>query len=279
VPASPNISEGQRQAYLQAMGIDCYEPRLQLSGALQSELIAISEFDQSTASASPLNNNHLQTAVDSAVVNNNVVKSTEVTSRIGSAAAAAQALLNDDVKSATVITANKVIELTEPLVAAAQAEMQTVPEFALSIIKGQQILLIDEGLSGDINPADYLQMLRNMLLALGAGKQQLSIDAFVWPMIKNSQIDQSESAARQTLQAFLAKQVAQSNIRHVILMGPTAVQYSSEQTLSAGELQQHPDLSVPVIATLSAGPMLSKPELKRQVWQHLQPLHRALQSE
>lgn len=258
------MNELQRQAYLQAMGVDSYMPRLQLPGALPSALcvipvapVAISEKPSGPLASPP----HLP--ADSQ-----------------GSAAAMQALLGES-SSARQEPSAPVGRVVEAAGEAGQSPVersgQVTPHFALSIIRGAQLLVIDDGLQGAINPSEYLQLLQNILFALGAGKQVLAIDAFVWPMVKNSQVDQSELAARQTLQAILAKQIQQLDARFVILMGDIAAHYSGAESMPAGEMIEVPDLSAPVICTQSASSLLSNPDLKACMWSQLQPLYRYLQ--
>jgi uracil-DNA glycosylase len=151
-----------------------------------------------------------------------------------------------------------------------------VPQFSLSIIRGSNILIMDDALPGHVNPQEYLQLLQNMLFALGDGRSQLVIDRFVWPISKRTQVDQSETAARQTLESFLAKQVDLLNTRYVLAMGATAVRYISAEKLDRGVFSKHPTLDAQLIHTSSAIAMLTNPSAKRDVWRDLQPLHRVL---
>jgi hypothetical protein len=153
---------------------------------------------------------------------------------------------------------------------------QQVPQFSLTVIRGQNLLIIDEGLAGHINPNEYLQLLQNMLFAVGAGKQSLSIGGFAWPMAKNSPLDQTELAARQTLQSFLGKLTEQLQARYWLLMGDTAARYVAEPDLAKGSLVAHASLSLQMIRTESAAQMLAEPTLKARVWQQLQVLSQLL---
>ena len=274
------MNELQRQAYLEAMGVDCYSPRLQLPGALPSPLCAMPAGAAQSAGA----------------VAANALVATPWQAGQGRAAAM-QALLGDkllgdkllddkllDGKPPANQPANTGKELVNAgtvdtaaeLIAAGSASRQSVPRFSLSITRANRLLLIDDGLPGHINPAEYLQLLENIVFAVGAGKQQLSIDAFVWPMSRSSQFDQSETAARQMLEAFIAKQINHLNTRYILVMGDTAAQYLSQQPLPLGELVPHPHLAVQLLRTRSACPLLSDAALKPEVWRDLQPLYRLL---
>ena len=262
------MNELQRQAYMEAMGVDCYIPRLQLPGALPSQLCDL----PLPGSAAELIE---QQAVTAPAGTGIAGQANAAPQAVGYGRAAAMQALLDEKPAAP---ASKVADVTQELVSAAKVTRQQVPQFSLSITRGNNVLLIDEGLPGDINPAEYLQLLQNIVFAVGAGKQQLFIDAFVWPMVRNShsQIDQSETAARQTLEAFIAKQIDQLSTRYILVMGDTAAQYLTQQTLPIGEFVQHPQLTAQLLRTRSAYPLLSDASRKREVWQDLQPLYRVL---
>ncbi|MEH6556361.1 MAG: hypothetical protein V7459_03990 [Oceanicoccus sp.] len=253
------INELQRLAYLEAMGVDAYTPRLQLPGALASQLCAIPVVKA-------------QASVVLATEPVQSVQSVKTPVMTKGHAAAAHALFDDQLdkkirKPAAVISVAPV---------RSQQTAQDSPQFSLSIVRASNILIIDGGLEGHINPQDYLQLLHNMLFALGAGKQQLSIDAFVWPMNKNNQIDQGEIAARQTLEAFLAKQAEQMSRRYFLVMGDVACRYVSRDPLPVGEFVKYGQLDVQLICTQSASQMLTEPDIKREVWRDLSPLYRVL---
>ncbi len=257
------MNELQRQAYMEAMGVDCYIPRLQLPAAPVSKLCAMPVVALQAVS---------EPAIATKIVTEPVATGTQ--SRASGSAAAMQALFNEG--DAPVVKKAAVIQADNNRGVKPSTHQEPVPQFALSIVRGNNILLLDEGLPATVDPSEYLQLIQNMLFALGAGKQNLSIDAFIWPMIRNSQVDQSETAARQTLQAFLAKQIDQLGASYMLLMGDIVSQYLVDDALPVGDLIQHPQLPVMVIRSLSAHRMLTEPQLKRDVWQDLQALYESL---
>ena len=268
------MNEVQRRQYLHAIGVDSYQPRLVLPGALPSTLcelpiepsvlLSIENVDSGVIQSS--NNNDNNSASNNA--NNNSSQKTNFSD--------AAKLALDTIKPAS-IPIDAVVNATMRQVEKKSQEKKVTPHFSLSIIRGENILIIDKGLPGNINPNDYLQLLKNMLFALGAGKQQVSIDAFVWPMVKSNTVDQGEVAARQTLEAFLAKQIEQLGAKYLLLMGDDAARYSCSEQLTKGQLVAQSNLGIKIIHTLSASDMLQNALLKRDVWQHLQPLYKALQ--
>ena len=269
---------------MEAMAVDCYMPRLQLPGAPVSQQCLMSELsvEQAVAPVMPSAPVDVGAVVAQAVTRAIVVpegaQSASVNKPVSGGAAVMRALFDDESKPAQAIKAanapdGQTCPSTKTEVPTAQ---RLVPEFALSIIRGSNILLIDDALPESVDSGEYLRLIQNMLFALGAGRQQLAIDAFVWPMIRNSQVDQGDTAARQTLQAFLGKQVEQLTARYVLVMGDAAAHYFIGSSVVAGKLTPHAQLPISWIAIQSASDMLAEPLLKRDVWRDLQPLRQAL---
>ena len=249
----------QRLAYLDAMTVDAYVPRLQLPGAGVSEL-CVKPADDALVAV-------LAVAEPLAIIPPTAAE-TAATPAAGKAHAAATHALFDDHSNTRVAHIAPVAPLSavdsKPLA-------KDTPQFSLSIVHASNILIIDSGLEGHINPQEYLY-------ALGAGKQQLSLDAFVWPLVKNGQVDQSERAARETLESFLEKQIEQMSKRYVLVMGEVACRYITRDELPAGKFVKHAQLDAQLIRTQSASQMLTEPKIKRDVWLDLKPLHRVLKS-
>ena len=268
------MNELQRQAYMEAMGVECLVPRLQLPGALASSLCAMPVIE-------PVQVDARQNAVAAVVAGSSSATAPAPehgATPQGSGAAASHALFDVGQNKDQDKAPSRDVKSAVAAVESAASVSKASPAFMLSVVRAGNVLLVDDGLSGSVNPNDYLQLLHNLLFALGAGKQQLSIDAFVWPISNNRQVDQSETAARQMLQAFLAKKIDQSQIPVVIVMGETAAKYVVDQPVEMGVLNEHELWQVQVIRTQSALPLLADPKLKRALWQQLQPLYQWLQA-
>lgn len=246
------MNERQRQTYLQAMGVDQYFPRVVLPGALPSSLCEVPALPveaETIAQVGAITQAEVQTSKPQPAPNLQQIKASMqiVGGNVGNVAAAQP--VNKPVRS-------------EPVEAASD-----IPHFALTIAKTESgILILDEGLSAEQDYTEYLRLLQNMLLAVGAGQQAIQLDPFVWPMVQNGQIDQSEMAAKQTLSAYLSKLIDDLSVRYLLVMGNTAEQYLA------------PVESVLLIKTVSALQMLATPTLKRQAWDDLQVLKKALQT-
>ncbi len=280
------MNELQRQAYIEAMGVDSYFPRFTLPGAAVSELCEIpSEFLQSELAAvetAVITDDALNSVQADSIspVENSVATAAVKGSAGNGSAAAMQALFADDNKRKE-YSADKTLAATSS-VEPVNTDGDIIPEFSLSIIRGANILLVDEGLNGNVDQVEYLTLLHNMLFALGAEVQQLSIERFNWPMVKSAQFDQTALAAKQTLQAFIAKQLSQLDSSYLLVMGESAKTYlaaeltSDNEKLSHGRFMSCKVLESQLICTHSASAMLINPELKREIWKDLQPLHRVL---
>lgn len=267
------MNELQRQAYMEAMGVDCYMPRLQLPGAAVSQQCVLPDLALPMTIVA-------DDAKDVSAVPAATVQARAASSGASESSRAIQALFEQPSKAESLAQGRSASSIDEAVdfIKSAAAKKQTVPSFSLSILRGSHIMLIDNAIPGHIDPNSYMQLLQNMLFALGLGKQQLSLDAFSWPMSHNSQVDQSKSAAIQTLEAFLSKRVEQDNITYLILMGETAGQYLDIEFAPDAGLGKHARLPVQFVQTHSAGLMLDQPLLKPQVWEQLQPLYHVLQT-
>jgi uracil-DNA glycosylase len=140
------------------------------------------------------------------------------------------------------------------------------------------LLLVDDCDPRQLNSQDYQRLLHNIVFALGLGKQSIEVQPFQWPMVTGGQADQGVDAARQTLQAYLARQLEEGAIKYLLLMGEAASQYAINQLPVDNALTAHQEHPVQLLSTLSASRMLTDPQLKRQLWQQLQPLWQAVNS-
>jgi hypothetical protein len=274
------MNELQRQAYIEAMGIDSYFPRFTLPGAPVSTLCELpQELLQGESVAADV---IVDTPLDSLQGNTADQAGTATARPAGGAVAAMQALFGDsDNKRKKPINTKATAQKSTEQVAATAS---VIPRFSLSVIRGANVLLVDEGLSGDADQVEYLNLLHNMLFALGAQVPQLSIERFSWPMVKSAsaQFDQTDLAAKQTLQSFIAKQLSQLDNTYLLVMGDSAKHYLAAELIAESEEVAHgcfmtcATLGAQLICTHSASAMLVNPELKRDVWKDLQPLYRVL---
>ncbi len=235
------LNELQRQAYLQSMGVDGYFPRRLLPGALASTqcelpvLPAVESIPELPARSAPKQ-------------------------RTGPVRASELLDLPQAIKPGTE---------TESL-APVQGE---IPTFSLSVsaVAGR-LLIVDDCPLAQLRNRDYLTLLQNIVLALGLGKQQLAMHSFQWPETMKGHADRGAAAASQALQAFLARQLELGGIGQLLLMGEAASRFAADKDLPRATLLPYEPAEATVLSTLSASRMLAEPELKRDLWQQLQPL-------
>lgn len=154
-----------------------------------------------------------------------------------------------------------------PVVRAAAARPQdgAIPRFALSVAPSDcGILIVDEAPPAQAARADYLRLLGNLLFALQRKNASVNLDVFMWPMIRNAQIDQGADAAREAIAAYLHKQVQSRSIHTVLLLGDTA-----QRWLPAAV---RPQLATTCVASSSAWACLRETALKRQLWNDIRHL-------
>lgn len=244
------LGERQRREYLQAMGVECLEPRLRLPGARLSELLPEQDRPVHAAASIP------------------AAAEAPAPAAIGSGAAAAQDLLGG-LSGATKPTMAR----TRAASPAPLAPSQEV-RFALSVVRAGHLLLVDDGLPAAIDPAVYLTFIRNMVFALGARAEVPTVDAFIWPLprVKAGRVDRSEDAARQVLRAYINKQLEQASAGHVLLMGETAQRYLQPQSADFSDGLS----AVTWTATTSAIAALASPQQKAALWRQLRPVADAI---
>ena len=242
------MNELQRQVYLEVMGVDSYFPRLQLPGAEPSKQCVLPVIQK---------------------------QSTAISATTQSKVIGGSSLLDSFEQNETPDYKPEQAALRSPISTDDHQVLENmIPRFTLTAISGgSDILIVDQGLdkhNGSINPAEYLQLLQNMLFAIGIQKTALSQESFIWPVIEGNQIDQTEEAAKQVLEVFIAKLLNQQQIKYLLVMGADAKHYLSLNDFENGALTFHPNWPVQVLTTDSALDMLVDPLMKKPVWQDLQ---------
>lgn len=242
------LNELQRQAYLGAMGVEVYYPRLQLVAAkpsVQCEMPVLVDV------ATPAG-----------------VKPAQADTRRGEGLASVNELLDIVVKNNPE---------TESKAVPVKARPQDTPSFNLSVtvIQGS-LLVVDDCAPDHLRSRDYQALLYNIVNALGLGQQVINSQSFQWPEAMKGHNDHSPAAAGQALQAYLARQLELGETRYLLIMGDAARRFAVNTELADGVLAPHTDHQVQQLLTLSACRMLGEPELKRDLWQQLQPLYQAI---
>ncbi len=249
------INERQRQAYLETMGVDSYFPRMPLPAAKPSEECLLPELDEI-----PLEN---AAASLSALLGSDKTDD-------GKTAEAVPAVPEEDVKAmlAEIAPADSAVA-----VKASTATPEIVPEFNLSVVIPESgLIIVDDGMDAMEDTADYLCLMQNIVFALGLGVQRLYIERFDWPMVRNIKVDQGESAARQTLQAFVMRQREQLAADTVLVMGASAHRYLLGDDVAAEQMLSVDFPAGEYLITISAQDLLQQPQKKAHLWAQLQVL-------
>jgi len=261
------MNELRRQSYLEALEIDYYHPRLLLPGADVSRLCELPRPQEPALAVA-----EVTTAAAEATVAE-VADSLRGSKNNPAMNALLDELRRSDGDSPRVKSPAVVAPQSTAVAETSSAEHR--PRFSLSIIRGADVFIIDQGLDEAVDQQAYLALLHNILFAIGAAPAQLSIDQFHWPMIKNSQVDQGETAAKQALQSFVGKQIEQLGLAYIVLMGEGPRHYLLEQA-PTGQFIADSQLGGQCIVTASALQALQSGDLKQQIWQDLMPLSRVL---
>lgn len=248
------MNELQRQAYLEAMGVEVLLPRAVLPAALpsmQCEMPDLVAVDQ------------LSLAPEINCENNNSTQVLASARRTGAMAA----LLNEVGAEKRTATLDAAAEKKEQL--RIKTSMVVIPRFCLEFFAVGRWLFIDAGAA--VGSRDYQKLLQNLCFALGLKPTGMEVIRFKWPLVEGSHIDQSESAALQTLKAFIARQAKQHQIQYIAAMGDQAKTYVSKHA----ELMDFENLGIAEVLTIpSLASAFDQPELKPIVWNAFKALLR-----
>lgn len=127
------------------------------------------------------------------------------------------------------------------------------------------------------------QLLASILKALGVAceEKDLSSMVFSWPMPDMPLEEQGAESARQTLEGFLGRRFKLLPVRHLLVLAEQSAGFLFPPEFSPANedpLFRHPHFDVSVTLTRSLNAMEAVPEIKRLVWQTLQPLKTALET-
>ena len=146
-------------------------------------------------------------------------------------------------------------------------------EVKLSLWQVTESLLVCTLVEGELANQTEMELLTNILNAIGCGIKQLpQMDLLEWPPYPNAVGDEAE--VREFLTMSLEARVAKSPIKSVLLLGDGAAnwlasEYAGQQS-DSGELTLSANTSGLLIPSL--GEMIAQPQLKAVAWQRLQRL-------
>lgn len=256
------VNELQRQAYLSALGIENYMPRMILPFAPSSvlcELPVVELQELSPAQDKQLIPAPLVSGVLTALAD--AVSTTAVTDILADVVPAK--------KTTTPINAASILEQFESKKAPA------VEPFALSLWRpATGFLIVDSRSSGAALPTELL--LNNLLRTfLPEMKPDLQEEVMRWPMIENRFVSRTADDARNELQTWLAVENELRPIERLWLMGDNAARYLlAKDVIASSALWQEHTLdsigagvnTLKAVVLPSLVEILQQPLLKARFW-------------
>lgn len=236
--------EPWRSRYLHALGVEVYLPRYPLPSAAPSI-----ELEWDEAPVEPLDDPAI-VFDDAAVIAPN----------------AKEPVLKPDLPSFDAQPDHrKAHPRVEQQKVAASTTTAAVPRLRLSIVASEGgILVIDDAFPS--SRGDAQRLIGSLLFALQQKNESTKVESFEWPLpnLRNSRIELSEQAARETLASFLQRKVA-GNIHTILLLGNAAQQWVDTPLREALAASQ-PLRWGSSVSTLA---VLGDAAFKRQWWQDL----------
>ncbi len=264
------INELQRQAYLSALGIENYMPRLILPLAPRSVVCelptpcdeSVTQSPQATALSelqnTPLSFDVTKTAVESAPAN---LVASDILSDVAQLK-----------KPIGPINAASILEQLEG------KKQPAVAPFALSLWRPVPgFLIVDSRNTGLALPTELL--LNNLLRCyLPATKPDLREEVMRWPMIENRFVSRTADDARNELQTWLAVENELRPISRLWLMGENASRYLLAKDVSPCDvywqaqsisLANNGTTSLEALVLPSLVELLQQPLLKSRLWKRV----------
>ena len=252
------MNELHRQAYLDAMGVDVYFPRILLPGAPESRLCEIPRLPDVSEPKAFSSDNSQTESVGS--------------STIGSQGRAAtmQALLAEGFEG----TLRSVRDSRQATTSKVELQRQpAAPRFILSVTRVGDIVIIDD--ASEEGSVEFQRLQQNFLSAMGLVTDRV-VSNFKWPIVENGHLDQSQSAAKQTLRLFVHNQLETTPPVALLLMGETACSYLLDNKPIMGEWLAESFANAQVLCAPSLTAALGSGQSKQLIWQAIRPLRKKL---
>jgi len=294
------MNRDRRAAYLQAMGIESWLPIKTLPSAELGHWVADSAvFNPSAAANTALS----RSTTGSANTPSDAPISVTAQNVINRSLALAEELNMGASVNTPVTTQPKAVPTADasnsaaiPVSAtSASTSNQSLDVFTLSATVCGDILIIDDISQMNFASSAYQHWLNAILLSLGqkplpdTGSIQ---DRFDWPLPDSGLFDASQKAAKEIFSAWLQRKLQENNAHWVLLMGKAAVAMHVVES-SESDANKPPSTSsdlglvaplqdrqgVQVLPTYGSGELWRQPLLKREFWQHIQPLRAAVSAD
>lgn len=270
-PVSPTVNESRRQAYLDAMGIQPFYPRRALVGAKTSPIY---EFD---TPSSP----QTQTAVDkslsektSSKVNHQLRQQLAEPGKFGVGRPEKSPTANETAVLSSSLKDEPPLESIPADVSGEELKFDLRYYFI-----SEHLAVIDEipYQHGDQSSPDSITLLAAILQALGIDSSQCDFqsNSFSWPLAKGMKVPVDEIAgARRTLLGFIRKRQEMDGFGNLLIFAGRVEELFTEQKNKDFQAE---GCNYHLTLTNSLQSMLVHPLLKKDVWQHLQPLRARLE--
>lgn len=248
--------EPRRSRYLRALGIDSYVPRVVLPGARPS--VACEWEVAAEPVASPV-------AESAAAVLEGLAPPPVTGTPAAERPVAVSRAPEIDLQPAAPRLTEQAPATPAAKPAAKSTDAEEAPRIALAIAVGGGVLVVDDAPANPAERGELQRLLGNILFALRSDGAAPVLDVFLWPMLKQPQLDRSAAAARETLAAHIQNQIQRNAVHTVLLLGGAARQWVE---IDAAGLR--------CVHSVSALECLRAPATKRQLWQdirHLAAVH------
>ncbi len=281
------LLEKQRLTYLEHLGIDNYVSNYQLPHAAPSVLLP----DELLVEPTAFSTADLQ--MDATVVLQEESATTIEQERLTAetseqegdrASPVIESLLEPSTSSVatqSIVTPHQKDDEINAVSGGDEEKAERPIRFALSIWRIQNdVLVIDSRQPGAALPTEKL--LQNILRSIHLPLAQLPPSELLrWPLFKDDQHNPNEEQeARAMVQAYIAAQLTNAPVKHLLLLGKEATQFSLsiDQPIAAfyethqGKTLAQPQWGANILVAPSLVDMLLEPLQKRVTWQALQSI-------
>jgi len=262
--------EAKRLAYLDAMGVDVYLPRVVLPGACPSVHIGEPAFFSSELAPSPLSEAPHQPEAKPQPAGNASLKLAALQEELSAGDSAGRARTTE--KS---VEKHTVAENGQPVEAPVSDIGPSVRPVNLALFQPVPGMMLVTSAAGMDNR--HLRLLKNILRALNHRVDMLvPMDNFTWPP-KNisAAIPVDQQAASETLCSLLEGYQKKLQLKVLLVFGsdPAELIAPTGGNIAEGELFQNFELAgMQSIVLPGIEEMLTKARFKQQAWQQLQAL-------
>lgn len=281
--------EGQRQAYLRELGIQPYFPRRALPGAKPSPRYVTGNLARLEREGLTVESNvqRLSALIGRPPPSSEVSRdSTIPNSVVATLDARAAVAMPSEPRPVTLAAAPTPVAPLPVPQAPSPAPEQIADEdtrFAFAYFPvSEELAVINElpwAKSAAVSPT-CRQLLAAILkaLAVPCDEKSLTSMVFTWPLAEGPDIDRSAQSARHTLDGFLARRFKLRPVRYLLVLAEQSAEFlfPAQFDWQQEGMKRHPRHEVEVIVTRSLNAMDAVPDIKRSVWQALQPLRAAL---